>query len=65
MIRLGEIRVDPSAPEFAKPHPKQESIWPQQYERPLNRPDLTAYPGIGTEVDECKEGIKRVGEQGQ
>ena len=27
MIRLEEIRVDPSTPEFAKPHPKQESIW--------------------------------------
>lgn len=31
MIRLEQIRVDPSAPEFAKPHPKQESIWAKQY----------------------------------
>ena len=31
MIRLEQIRVDPSAPEFAKPHPKQESIWARQY----------------------------------
>lgn len=31
MIRLEQIRVDPLAPEFAKPHPKQESIWARQY----------------------------------
>ena len=30
MIRLEEICMDPSAPEFAKPHPKQESIWRKQ-----------------------------------
>ena len=58
MIRLEEIRVDPSAPEFTKPHPKQESIWPQQYKRPLNRPDLTTYPECGTELEEWKEGIE-------
>ena len=57
MIRLEEIHVDPLAPEFVKPHPKQESIWPQQYERPLNRPDLTDYPEFGTELEEWKEGI--------
>ena len=31
MIRLEQIQVDPLAPEFAKPHPKQESIWVRQY----------------------------------
>lgn len=31
MIRLEQIRVDPNAPDFAKPHPKQESIWSRQY----------------------------------
>lgn len=46
MIRLEDIRVDPSAPEFAKPHPKQESIWGQQYERPINMVNLKEYPVI-------------------
>lgn len=50
MIRLEEIRVDPPAPEFAKPHPKQENIWGQQYERPLNRANLKEYPAIGAEI---------------
>lgn len=50
MIRLEEIRVDPSAPEFAKPHPKQENIWGQQYERPINRANLKEYPAIGAEI---------------
>ncbi|KAL9976902.1 hypothetical protein ACROYT_G014243 [Oculina patagonica] len=27
MIRLEEICINPNAPDFAKPHPKQESIW--------------------------------------
>lgn len=49
MIHLEEIRVDPLAPEFTKPHPKQESIWSQQYVQPLNKADLVAYPNIGTE----------------
>ena len=31
MIRLEEIRLNPDAPAFAKPHPKQESIWNKQY----------------------------------
>lgn len=31
MIRLEAIKVDPNAPSFAKPHPKQESIWHKQY----------------------------------
>ena len=58
MIRLEDIRVDPLAPEFAKPHPKQESIWSQQYPQPLNKADLAAYTNIGTEVEEWNEGIK-------
>ena len=31
MIRLEEIRTDPHAPKFARPHPKGEVIWPKQY----------------------------------
>ena len=58
MIRLEEIHVDPSAPEFAKPHPKQESIWGQQYERPINMANLQEYPAIGEEIEAWKEGIK-------
>ena len=58
MIRLEEIRVAPSAPEVAKPHPKQESIWEQQYERPINMVNLKEYPVIGAEIEAWKEGIK-------
>ena len=54
MIRLEEIRVDPSAPEFVKPHPKQESIWGQQYERPINMANLQEYPTIGAEIEASK-----------
>lgn len=50
--------MDPSTPEFAEPHPKQESIWRQQYERPINRANLKEYPAIGTEIEAWKEGIK-------
>lgn len=31
MIRLDQIRVDPRAPAFARPHPEGEVIWPQQF----------------------------------
>lgn len=58
MIRLEEIRVDPSAPEFEKPHPKQESIWGQQYQRPFNIANLKEYPAIGEEIEAWKQGIK-------
>ena len=58
MIRLEEIRVDPSAPEFAKPHPKQESIWGQQYPRPFNMANLKEYPAFGEEIEAWKQGIK-------
>ena len=58
MIRLEEIRVDPSAPEFAKPHSKQDSIWGQQYQRPFNIANLKEYPAIGEEIEAWKQGIK-------
>ena len=29
-MRIEEIRVEPQGPSFAKPHPKQESIWAMQ-----------------------------------
>ena len=58
MIRLEEIRVDPSAPEFAKLHPKQESIWGQQYAQPFNTANLKEYPAIGEEIEAWKQGIK-------
>ena len=50
--------MDPSAPEFAKPHPKQESIWGQQYPRPFNMANLKEYPAIGEEIEAWKQGIK-------
>lgn len=58
MICLEEILFDPLAPEFSKPHPKPESIWSQQYARPLHKHDLAAYPDNAAEVDEWKEGMK-------
>ena len=46
MMRLEEIRVDPEGPEFAKPHPKQESIWGKQdVYNGREKADLTLYPG--------------------
>ena len=50
--------MDPSAPEFAKPHPKQKSIWEQQCARPFNMANMTQYPAIGEEIEAWKQGIK-------
>ena len=45
MVRLEEIRVNPEGPDFAKPHPKQESIWNKQdVYRGQNNASLRAYP---------------------
>ena len=52
MDRLEEIRVNPAAPEFAKPHPKGELIWSKQYPQPWEPADLKAYPT----VEEATEG---------
>ena len=57
MIRLEEIRINPDAPDFAKPHPKQESIWHQQYEGGYEKVSLHDYPMAGSEVDAWKEGM--------
>ena len=57
MIRLEQIRVDPNAPEFAKPHPKQESIWAQQYPVGFEKVRLDQYPDHGEEVQAWREGI--------
>ena len=56
MIRLEQIRVDPHAPEFAKPHPKQESIWAKQYAVGYEKVRLDEYPAPGVEIDAWKEG---------
>ena len=52
MIRLEEIRINPDAPDFAKPHPKQESIWHRQYEDGYEKVSLRDYPVVGSEVDD-------------
>ena len=52
MVRLEEIRVNPAAPEFAKPHPKGELIWSKQYPQPWEPADLKAYPTM----EEATEG---------
>lgn len=57
MIRLEEIRINPDAPDFAKPHPKQESIWHRQYEDGYEKANLNDYPVAGSEVDAWKEGM--------
>ena len=57
MIRLEEIRVDPHAPEFAKPHPKQESIWHKQYPEGFAKANLKEYPAADTVIEAWQEGI--------
>ena len=41
MIRLEAIKFNADAPEFAKPHPKQESIWHKQHDQAAPKADLT------------------------
>ena len=43
-IRLEKIRTDPNGPKFAKPHPKGECIWTQQYEVVTAPANLMDYP---------------------
>ena len=56
MIRLEQIRVDPLAPEFAKPHPKQESIWDRQYTDGFMKAPLDDYPTPESVVDAWRDG---------
>ena len=56
MIRLEQIRVDPNAPAFAKPHPKQESTWAKQYPEGYEKACLDHYPVHGEEVQAWREG---------
>lgn len=57
MIRLESIRVNPQAPDFAKPHPKGEIIWPKQYPDGWQTVPLNAYPALGEEVVAWREGV--------
>lgn len=57
MIRLEQIKTDPDAPDFAKPHPKQECIWNSQYPPEEFAASLTDYPAHEAQVDAWKEGI--------
>ena len=56
-IRLEQIRVDPLAPEFAKPHPKQESIWARQYAHIFMKASLDDYPTPELVVDAWRDGL--------
>lgn len=56
MVRMEQIRVDPNAPSFAKPHPKGELIWSKQYTGEWQKADLTAYPSIAESGDAWREG---------
>lgn len=58
MIRLEEIRVDPNAPDFAKPNPKQESIWHHQYPDDYVKANLSEYLQVGSEVNAWNEGVE-------
>ena len=57
MIRLEQIKTDPDAPDFAKPHPKQECIWNSQYPPEEFAASLTDYPAHEAQVHAWKEGI--------
>ena len=57
MIRLEQIRDDPLAPEFAKPHPKQESIWARQYADGFVKALLDDYPTPELVVDALRDGL--------
>lgn len=54
---MEQIRVDPLAPEFAKPHPKQESIWARQYPDGFVKARLDEYPTPELVVNAWKDGI--------
>lgn len=58
MIRLEEIRINPNAPDFAKPHPKQESIWHHQYPDGYERANMKAYPAVDSEITAWQEGME-------
>ena len=49
-IRLKQIKTDPDAPDFAKPHPKQECIWNSQYPPEEFSASLRDYPAHGAKV---------------
>lgn len=57
MVRLEHIRVDPFAPEFAKPHPKQESIWARQYADGFVKAPLDDYPTPELVEDTLRDGL--------
>ena len=57
MIGLEQIRVDPLAPVFAKPHPKQESIWACQYADSSMKAHLDDYPTPELVVDVLRDGL--------
>ena len=56
MIRLEEIRVNPNAPSFARPHPTGEFIWDSQYAPGWQAADLADYPALGTEAIAWNDG---------
>lgn len=65
MIRLEQIRVDPKAPDFANPHPKEESICAKQYPDGYEKACLDHYPVHGEEVQAWSEGVSLAQELGR
>lgn len=57
MIRSEQIKTDPEAPDFSKPHPKQECIWNSQCPPEEFAASLSDYPAHEAQVDAGKEGI--------
>ena len=57
-LRIEQLRADPAGPEFAKPHPKGESIWTKQYPAGQVKASMKEYFRLGEEIVAWKEGIK-------
>jgi len=56
MTRLEQISVDPNGPAFAKPHPKQESIWWHQT-KDSPKANLTDYPSHNEVIRQWNRGV--------
>jgi len=57
MICLEHICIDPNAPDFAKPHPKQECIWNKLQHDGVTKADLTNYPNEDDALLAWKRGM--------
>lgn len=56
LVRLEQIQLNPNAPEYAKPHPKKESVWYKQYIG-IPKANLAEYPTADGTLHAWREGI--------